>query len=225
MKYSPYSFSRLSTHKQCPRKFKYNYIDKVKPEKTDMTALFKGGAVHSILEHYPEQTTHKLAPKYQHIADKFIQSNMGDKYLSHDSIREFDFGLLSDLTPTKYSDKNAIFRGSVDYICTIDNVINLIDYKTGKYKEQKWQVYDQLMFYAIYFFYRYPSVNEVRISYVYVEHELENDLVLKREHLEQYTSELFDLINNVETDETFIKKPTRLCEWCNFKTHCSNDIV
>lgn len=177
-----------------------------------------------LLEHYPNETTHKLAPKYQHIADKFITTTLGEKYLTQDSIREYDFGLTKDLSPTTYSDKEALFRGSIDFICTIDDVLHLCDWKTGKYKDPKWQEYDQLMFYGIYFFQRYPNINKIKISYVYVEHEdMENDLTLERQHLDGYVNQLLELINNAETDEDFIKNPTVLCDWCQYKTHCDND--
>lgn len=222
MKFAPYSFSKLSTHKQCNRKFKYNYIDKAPKDKTDMTALLKGGAIHSIIEHYPNETSHKLAPKYQHIVDKFISTNLGEKYLTVDSIREFDFGLTKKLGPTSYSDKDALFRGSVDFICTIDKVLHLCDWKSGKYKDPKWQEYDQLMFYGIYFFQRYPTIDTIKISYVYVEHDdLENAIVLERKFLDTYVSQLIELINNVENDIDYNKNPSKLCDYCDFKTHCS----
>lgn len=225
MKFTPYSFSKLSTHKQCGRKFKYNYIDKAPKGKVDMTALLKGGAVHSILENYPSESNHKLATKYQHIADKFIATNLGEKYLTQDSIREFDFGLTKDLTPTSYSDKEALFRGSVDFICTIESVLHLVDWKTGKYKDPKWQEYDQLLFYGIYFFQRYPTINTIKISYVYIEHEdHENDMVLSRAYLDSYISQLMELIDNVENDNVFNKNESKLCDYCDFKDHCSSDV-
>ena len=224
MEFRPYSFSRLSTHKQCPRKFKYSYIDKAPKSKTDITALLKGGAIHSIIEHYPNKTTHKLAPKYQHIVDKFIKTKLGEKYLTVDSVREFDFGLTENLEPTSYSDKTALFRGSVDFICTIDNVLHLCDWKSGKYKDPKWQEYDQLVFYGIYFFQRYPKIDTIKISYVYVEHEdMENDLVLERKYLDTYISQLTELITNVETDVIWIKNQDKLCNYCEYKEHCDGD--
>lgn len=224
MKYAPYSYSKLSTHKQCGRKFKYVFIDKATKNKTDMTALLKGRAVHSILENYPDKSSHKLVEKYQHIADQFIRSKLGEKYLSKDSIREFKFGLNDQLQPTSYSDKEAIFRGAIDFICTIDDVLHLCDWKTGKYKEQMWQDYDQLMFYAIYFFQRYPTINTIKISYVYVEYiDIENDLILERKHLHTYIDELMQLIKNAEEDQVFSKNESRLCEWCEFKDHCASD--
>jgi len=122
MFFRPYSYSRLSTYSQCPKKFNYKYHLKLTPAPTDKTALLKGGAVHSILENYPYPTTHKLAPKYQKIVDNFIKTNLGQQYLFRDSTREYDFGLTYDLKPTDYNDKAALFRGSVDYVCIIDNI-------------------------------------------------------------------------------------------------------
>jgi len=197
---------------------------KLSTKKSDMTALLKGGAVHHILEHFPEPSSHKLAPKYQHIVDAFALTKLGAKYLNQTSTREHSFGILKDLTPTKYGDKKAIFRGSIDYVCVIDGVLHIIDWKSGKAKEQKWQSYDQLMYYAIYFFTKYPKVDEIKISYVYVEHpNMENSLVLERQYLDKYKIELLTAITNAENDEEFKKTPQRLCDWCDFQTYCRYD--
>jgi CRISPR/Cas system-associated exonuclease Cas4 (RecB family) len=223
--FAPYSYSKLSTHKQCNRKFKYAYIDKAPKSKiSDMTPLLKGGAVHNILEHYPNLSTHKLAPKYQYIADNFIASNLGQKYLSKDSVREFDFGLTKDLKPTTYKDKDALFKGSIDYITRIDDTLHLNDWKTGKLKEEKWQDFDQLLFYAIYFFIRYTNINKIVISYVYVEHNNhENTITLDRIYLKRYVTELFGLIKDAENDTVYKRNITPLCGWCAFEEHCNND--
>jgi CRISPR/Cas system-associated exonuclease Cas4 (RecB family) len=224
MKFSPFSFSKLSTHNQCNRKFKYNYIDKIKVDKPISEALLKGGAVHSILEHYPNKSTHKLAPKYADIAIKFLKTDIAHELYMYESVREFDFGLTSELQPCEYKDKSALFRGSVDYIFTNEKGLHLIDWKTGKLKEEKWQSYEQLMFYAIYFFQRYPKIEKTTISYIYVEHEnSHNTLTLERKYLQNYINQLFDLINAVETDTSFNKNVSKLCDYCDFQEICEND--
>jgi len=224
--YAPYSFSKLSTKVQCARKFKYQYIDKVKPEEdVDKTALYKGRAVHSILEVYPEQSTHRFAEKYQPIANKFIKSDLGQKYLNCESVKEVSFGLTHELLPTEYKDKNALFRGYIDFVTLLDNTLYLIDWKTGRIKEQKWQDFSQLTFYAIYFFQKFPTVNNIKISYVYVEHEnVENEILLQRSSLEVYTRDLVSLILDLEADTEFKKCPSRLCSYCKFQKHCLSDI-
>lgn len=151
MKYTPYSFSKLSTSAQCSRKFKYAYITKPPKNKKDMTALLKGRAVHDILEKYPEQSSHKLAKKFQNITDVFIASELGKKYLSVKSIREYQFGLTKDLSPGTYNDKSILFRGIIDHICILNNTLHLCDWKTGKYKDERYQDYNQLLFIAFIF--------------------------------------------------------------------------
>lgn len=81
------------------------------------------------------------------------------------------------------------------------------------------------MFYAIYFFKAYKNINTIKISYVYVEHtDMENDVQLERKYLNSYISQLKELINNTENDVDFIKNITPLCNWCDFKEHCSKDV-
>ena len=219
----PYSYSMLSTYDQCARKYKYQYIDKAPKGYVDRTALLKGGAVHSILENYPDETTHKLAPKYKHITDEFISGDLGQKYLNGESMNEVSFGLTDDLKPTTYKDKKALFRGKIDRVQPLESVLHLIDWKTGRYKEERWQDFRQLLFYGIYFFQRYENIDTIKISYVYVEHNLENIMTLERQYLDNYVEQLTSIIKDIEADKAFEKVVTKLCGYCDFKDHCSKD--
>ncbi len=70
-----YSFSQLSLRGQCPRKYQYRYIDKLKPSKKELTAdLLLGTVVHKTLE--------KL---YQSI----IQGSIRDKKRSIDFLERY----------------------------------------------------------------------------------------------------------------------------------------
>lgn len=220
MKYSPYSFSKINTHISCPKKFEHVYIKKTPQGPCDMTALFKGAALHSLLEHHPNCSNHKLAEKYKYIYEEFIKSELGEKYLSYPSIREFSFGLTKKLEPCQYKDKEALFRGSVDYICNIDNELYLCDWKSGKYKETIYQDYNQLMFYAIYFFIKYEHVDIINISYIYIEHNLENKMKLERKYFNNYVKTLIDSIKNIENDIVYNKNITKVCSYCPFEEHC-----
>lgn len=44
------SFSAMTTFQMCPRKYAYQYIDKVEPEGTDTGALDRGSAFHKLVE-------------------------------------------------------------------------------------------------------------------------------------------------------------------------------
>jgi intergrase/recombinase len=78
------------------------------------------------------------------------------------------------------------------------------------------------MFYAIYFFQRYLTINKIKVSYTYIEHDIENKITLERKYLNNYISELNKLIGAVENDIDFKKNKTKLCNYCLYKTHCDN---
>ncbi len=224
MRFAPYSFSTLNTFSQCKRKFKYAKIDKAPKSPRDLTPLIKGGAVHSILEHFPAVCTHKRAPEYQHIVDKFLESELGKKYLLTEHVSEFNFGLLKSLKPCEYYDKEALFRGKIDHICIIENMLNLNDFKTGKFKAEKYQDFNQLLFYAIYFFILRPEISNIKISYVFVEHDMENFIILDRKYLEVYIKSLIDLITASELETEYKKTISPLCPYCEYLTHCQQDM-
>ena len=223
-KYAPYSFSKMNTYLDCPRKFKYNYITKAPKSETDLTPLLKGGAIHNIIENYPNPPTNKLAPKYQHIADRFIESDLGKKYIFTKSVNEASFGLDENFNPVEYNDKSAIMRGYIDHVCIIDGIIHIQDFKSGKLKDEKYQDYNQLKIYAIYFFQKY-KVEKIRISYVYIEHEnQENPMILEIKYLDSYINTVKEYLTKVETDNDFNKNETHLCNWCSYKEHCSSEL-
>lgn len=221
-KYLPYSYSRMSTYLQCPRRFKLHYIDNV-PEQYDqyiLMALSKGSKVHSLLEKYPKIETES---KSYDIVEKFIRSPVAEPYL--DAIlnekpnkREFPFGLTKDFECTEYDSPDALYHGKIDMITTINNRLTLVDYKTGKAKEQSYQNYAQLILYGIYFFQK-TNVQEIDIAFVYVEHDHENTLTLKREYLEHYKDMFRKIVVDIEGDTEF-QKNTKNCKFCPYAKHC-----
>lgn len=53
---------------------------------------------------------------------------------------------------------------------------------------------------------------------------MENDIILERQYLDTYISQLLESIDCVENDTTFDKNVTKLCDYCDFKLHCSQDV-
>ena len=238
-KFKPYSYSKISCFNSCPKKFKFQYIDKIKVQQ-NMDALIKGTTIHYCLENlnlkidqYTEgmKNNIKKFPDILEIIDKFKNSELGKKYLykiKTKPIQEFKFGLTESLEPTSYG-KDALYYGIVDYVCILEqngsDLLHICDYKSGKYKDQIYQDYNQLLFYAIYFFEKY-KVKEIKISFIYVEHNLENDLILNIEHIEHYKNELMNNIKNIENCVDFKNNENILCNWCPyFITHCDSKVV
>lgn len=221
--YRPYSHSRMQSFKQCPYKFKLHYIEGKDEEMNPISqmALSKGSKVHNLLENYPKIETET---KSFDIVEKFVRSKVAEPYL--DAIlnespnkREFAFGLTKDFEPTTYDSENALFHGKIDLICTVNNVLTLVDYKTGKPKEQTEQDYSQLILYGIYFFQKIPELQQLKISFVYVEHDHENSLILDRKYLEHYKEIFLNLVEDIETSD-YPKKKQFLCKYCGYCKYC-----
>ena len=228
MRFSPYSFSRMSSYETCPKKFQFSYIDKI-PVNRSTTALDKGSYIHHCLELHPAKPSQfynidkELLDQYDIIIKDFLDSEVGSKVLSELNIgKEIDFGLTKDFKICSFDDTDAILRGSVDRLNQVGNVLHVVDYKSGKAKDVKYQSYKQVMLYAIWIF-RNPifnSVNEVIGSYVYVEHNKVNEKIFYRSELLNSVKEYVTIIKTIENDEKFYKKEGRLCDWCDFKDIC-----
>ena len=228
MRFSPYSFSRMSSYETCPKKFQFSYIDKI-PVNRSTTALDKGSYIHHCLELHPAKPSQfynidkELLDEYDVIIKNFLNSEVGSIVLSELNIgKEIDFGLTKDFKICSFDDADAILRGSVDRLNQVGNVLHVVDYKSGKAKDLKWQSYKQVMLYAIWIFRNpiFDSVNEVLGSYVYVEHNVVNEKRFYRTELLDYINEYVKTIKTIENTEVFAKKETRLCDWCEYKEHC-----
>lgn len=228
-KFAPYSYSKLSTYNSCPKKFNYQYILKVGDVILDSPALAKGRCVHSILENYPEIPEDIKSNEYFQIAkdvcDKFLESDL-KHYVINDKPKfvEQKIALNENFEPCEYKDKNVLFKGIVDQVL-IDNDLFLNDFKTGKYVDERWQSYEQLLFYSIYFFIKHPNIQRIFISYLYVEHGLENKMMLERQYLENYKNILSTNISNIENDKIFKANITRLCDFCGFNPICDDYLL
>jgi len=102
-----------------------------------------------------------------------------------------------------------------------EKTILIVDYKSGRVKDPRYQDYNQLMFYAIFMFQKYPEVNKIKIMFIYVEHNCDNSIILERKYLDRYKKELISAIQSVENDTEFKKNKTKLCDWCGYKDICS----
>lgn len=220
-----YSFSRISLFNQCQYQFKFRYVDEI-PSKP-RPHLQKGSNVHEILEHFGLESFDEIFNKFnceeQLIANNFINSDLGKDILSKKSVREYEIFFDENINPCQK--KDAIFVGYIDRVNFHNNEIEIIDFKTGKYKDEKYQDYSQLIFYALYIFKKY-NVETIKIRFVYVEHLKENTMILTREIVENYTNLIKENIKKIENtikENNFTKNETKLCDWCDYKEICKKE--
>ena len=176
-------------------------------------------------------------PEVFQIVENFSNSELGKTILSRKSIREFEFMFNEKIEPT-FEKESSIFIGYIDRINIFDGQIELIDYKTGKYKEPKFQDFSQLLIYAVYIFQRY-NFKKINLRFVYVEHNLENSITLNYNDYEIHKFMLLNDIQNIlkcsnienfknlnienfknSNISNFKCSVKKLCNWCDFKEFC-----
>lgn len=218
-----FSFSKIELFKQCPRKYKFRYIEKI-PVNVKMPHLIKGSNVHKVLEtHNTEkflETYSSMGEEVKTIINKFVNSDLGIDILSPKSVREAEIFFNSDIKPCLKED--AIFVGYIDRINLRGDTVELIDFKTGKYKDLKYQSFDQLITYALYI-HNKTNINSIKLRYVYVEHLKENVLDFEKKSVELHTELLKKSMNDIENttkEDSFTKNMTKLCDWCEYKELC-----
>lgn len=252
MRYSPYSFSKIATYAQCPKKFWFIYLSKLPKRKIFSEHLYKGKVVHALLEHIrgDNQITRDVIETcvranpfdkdpeikmvqtdllkesiqiVQHYQNSLFETSKG--YLKSKANTEIEVSYDVNFKLTDYWDKSSFYRGYVDLQILDDPIVDLhlVDWKTGKLVQPQWQNYQQLINYAIYFFMTDSSINTIKISYVYVQHCQENSLMLKREYLPQYLKSFLEVIKKLEDDSEFERNPSKLCDWCDFRELCKSD--
>lgn len=234
-------------YNQCPRKFKYKFVDKIKVPFVPSVALTRGNIVHSFLENHEKPLKEKLEllKKDWQIAksefftkevikecidiyNRFVSTEVGKDLLSHMTLaNELRCAFDTKLKPTDYDAKDCLFRGKIDRVSVEveKDLVHVIDWKTGKDKSTGSFKQDpfQLMSYAAWYFAQFP-VDKLIISYVFVEHEnAKLDYELSRDNLEKYNKRLLVDIVKIEKDEVFEKIEGPLCDYCDFQDHCISD--
>jgi predicted RecB family nuclease len=172
---------------------------------------------------FPNFNFSVLEPDEQDNAKKIVQdfvvSEIGKYYLEDIELigEEVEFGLDIKLKPVSYNAKDAIIRGKIDKIIRKNNKYIIVDWKTGKFPEQQYHDNGQGIMYALWFFREYKGVDEIEMTYVFVEHGKEHKYTFKRKYLQNYATTYSNKITKIEKCEDYVKNITNLCEYCDYR--------
>ena len=229
------SKSKINDYLQCPRKFRYAYINEIE---TGENEYFKiGGDVHQIAEDFIKlwqkddsidflDTLYELESKYDddykdhciHLADFFKEKLTCEGYEVF-STEEYLFS-------EKYN-----FSGLADIVLEKDGKLTVIDYKTGKSKSARDYV-TELCYYKMLVEDAYPD-KTVEYAAIYFTKDgkyselkfIEEDYSAVNCSVTEYNNKI-NLIEKVrekiEAGE-FPPKRQYLCQYCDFKTHCDEE--
>lgn len=162
MSITPWSFSKIKSFEQCPKKFYHLKIAKDYKE-PETEAMLYGTAVHEAAEEYIRDGK-PLPPEYDYIKAPLDSLNMkqGNK------LCEYEMGLTADLEPCGFWDDDCWYRGIADLVILDEEnkTAWVVDYKTGK--NTRYADKGQLELMALCVFKHFPDIETVRGGLLFV---------------------------------------------------------
>jgi len=238
-----YSYSRVSTFKQCRRRFKFQYIDKLKtvPDQAADNALIVGNSLHHGIE-TDELTmlTHYYGQFY------IITDDQINEALKLEILLEKVKEVLADVNILhhEYLIDAPVFKGIVDLI--IDNGDGTVDVLDFKYSNNIDRYLESPQLHIYKWFLEQAGFKVKRLGFVFIpktqiKQRKDESLTQFRRRLqsavrnseiqlcevkydESKVQEFFEDIKNIEAALQYPKNVTKLCDWCDYQKFCLEGI-
>ena len=210
------SWSRLSDYMQCPLKFNLKYILKAFPPETEKSVhLIKGENLHQQMEHYvlARNGFIPMPPSFSPEAQQTIP--LVDKfYTMFPNVEpEAQIACKLDWTPDEWFGKEVAWRAIWDVVCFNDNQVFVGDYKTGKIYPYA-NSYGQLHLSAVIALNRFPNVQKVDVSYIYMEYKQCQNFTVSRDELPKIQMYFDDKWKQVNSETKWEPRVNEFCRWC-----------
>lgn len=210
-----WSYSRWSTYKQCPLKFKLQVVDKA-PFKAGPQML-RGRELHTAAEHYLIGKRDDIHPELESRRDVL------EPLREMNPMVEQKWGYASNWQPTGYfskapASKKTWLRGSLDAgVDYGDSTFEAIDWKTGKkYDDNE----EQMELFGMLVLLRYPDIKHVttRLSYIDLPPGPDSEIYdeVERKNLKALKNDWEVKVNVMFNDDTFRPRVNFFCKWCDF---------
>lgn len=214
------SYSRIKTHKECPRKAKYKFIDRMK--EPGNLAMDRGSEVHKQLEEYIDQK--------RDVPEILLRAPGVRAFI--DVLREIEeVETEKQYAFDQYWRQTEWFSPSVYMRVVYDAVlwepetasVLVVDHKTGKrYADHE----DQRKHYAYAAFQLWPDIEEVTPRFLYIDLDqvdygttaVAPPPVFHRDKDFKWLQDFCEEeARQVREDSIFPTRPTARCNWCHFR--------
>lgn len=218
-----FSYTKVNTFENCPRKFEFVYKRKY-PKSSNVHSL-KGTLLHAMIEAYlsgddfdipyegefrslPEDEFNKMKEEFENIKTQTLIQQLKKIYGQYEKLSMEDkvFKTFPDFS----------FNGSSDTFVKHKDRAIIIDYKTGKPRED----FTQLKYYALIYSYIYPEINNFSLILSFVSYNDDRKIILEKKDLEEVENDLLFKINEILNTKSFNKKLSKLCDYCEYKNEC-----
>jgi len=237
------SYSALDTFRTCPRKYKYQEIDRIKVPKSK--EQFFGTLLHSTLKLV--HTPGILSPTLEQALDFYSKnwnaevfsdeteeraafaqgvSMLQDYYKKNDPARINIIDLESRFqVEIERGGEKHIVAGIIDRIDKTEDGYEIIDYKTTRKLPSQEKVDNdlQLSIYLDEFLERYPkeidNLDKIKVSLYYLKHGVKLSSRRTLEQVKKSEELMLDLINQINQSK-FEPQISGLCDWCGYQNLC-----
>lgn len=220
-KLTSWSFSRWNLYTECPRRAKYKFIDKL-PE-PGSPALERGTQYHLLCEHYLRGIK-KTVPREL----KLIEGEL-KRLRQAKALPEAEFTFRQDWSPTRWDDwSGAWVRIKADAVVVpvVDQEhqrAEVVDFKTGKLKDDLTAYNLQLELYALAGLLAYPTAERVCTSLVFIDHGkvVPHEQEFTPKDLKVLQKQWLTRTKKMLNDTAYKPLPGNACRWCPYRK--SND--
>lgn len=233
------SYTSISTFKQCRRRFKFKYIDKVYSNPISSPHLSYGCSIHNALSHFNKLPTEKQTETLlldllkRHWISKGYESSTveqrfykdAEKLLKNYFQERRDIGriILNEDFLNHNINPNIVLTGKIDKLfINENNELELLDYKTGSAIVDENQLKNDLQI-PIYFLltkYKFNVFPKV-ISYYYLSPNVKISMHLTKEIMENGVINLKNAIREIVNEKVFECNPSNICSTsCEYYSQC-----
>lgn len=245
-----FSNSRLGTYEQCPLKYKYQYIDRIKVEQAKTVEAFMGSCVHEALEKlYKDlklQKHNTLEELLEYYNDFWAKNWSDDIKIVRKEYTAENYRLTGETCVTDYYNRYAPFKERVLGIETEkyvnldpegqfkwnvrmdrldyagDGKYEIHDYKTAGYLPKQEQADEdrQLALYSLWVKENFKDARNIELVWHYLAFDRELRSERTLEQLENLRKETLQAVKKIVSAEEFPAKESNLCNWCEYQSMC-----
>jgi len=243
------SYSALDTFRQCPLKYKFKEIDKIKAHKSK-EAVF-GNKIHKALQFFHSKspvspTLDEFLNYLKEIWENEVFQNQEEdmiyfseaikilkNYYEHYLRTRDKFIVLNTetrfevlLENPKEQNQKTLLKGFIDRVDKTKEGIEVIDYKTAKKLPSQQEVDNnlQLSLYCLGLLGRWPQflrhgLENIKLTFHYLKHRELLSTKRTKEQLDNVQEKVWEKLAEIEKSD-FKPIPSSLCDWCGYKKIC-----
>lgn len=204
-----WSYSRYAVYDECAARFKYKFLDKL-PEPPPGPALARGSHIHDLADKWVNRKIKKLPPELKLYAREFDELRAEPGW--SEVMWQFDknWWYLED----KWS-KEIYVRVKTDRVVALEqNVIRVIDYKTGRVKDRGYE--EQLKLYAAGAVSAFDDVDVVETELWYLDHHVTTRGKFTQAQALAAQRDWDKRVKKLQSDKVYKPTPGNHCRWCPY---------